>query len=158
MNFRMISLILVGLASLSITPTAAAAKDDANLGHDYRTFHADGTIAYGQIGDSYTADLVMYLATQRERFKLAFLRRDIGETIQYIIARIQLQFGRDGITKMQIPTLSVSFWRNIKRSERGTRIIRGARDRATVRAVEDHAISRDIFRRCSIFPLTKRGT
>lgn len=37
-------------------------KDEAGLGHDYRTFHADGRIEYGKIGDSYTADLVMYLA------------------------------------------------------------------------------------------------
>jgi ABC-type molybdate transport system substrate-binding protein len=37
-------------------------KDEAGLGHDYRTFMADGDIKYGQIGDSYTADLVMYLA------------------------------------------------------------------------------------------------
>jgi ABC-type molybdate transport system substrate-binding protein len=29
---------------------------------DYRTFHNDGKIDYGKIGDSYTADLVMYLA------------------------------------------------------------------------------------------------
>lgn len=41
--------------------TAYAAKD-AGLGHDYRTFHSSGEIKYGQIGDSYTADLVMYLA------------------------------------------------------------------------------------------------
>jgi molybdenum ABC transporter molybdate-binding protein len=37
-------------------------KDEAGLGHDYRTFMADGSIEYGKIGDSYTADLVMYLA------------------------------------------------------------------------------------------------
>ena len=35
---------------------------DAGHGHDYRTFHTDGKISYGQIGDSYTSDLVMYLA------------------------------------------------------------------------------------------------
>ena len=40
----------------------ALAADDAGLGHDYRTFHSDGKIDYGKIGDSYTADLVMYLA------------------------------------------------------------------------------------------------
>jgi molybdenum ABC transporter molybdate-binding protein len=44
------------------TPVMAAKKDAAGLGHDYRTFHADGTIDYGKIGDSYTSDLVMYLA------------------------------------------------------------------------------------------------
>lgn len=40
----------------------AAKKDDAGHGHDYRTFHVDGKIDYGHIEDSYTADLVMYLA------------------------------------------------------------------------------------------------
>jgi ABC-type molybdate transport system substrate-binding protein len=39
-----------------------AKKEDAGQGHDYRTFMADGEIKYGQVGDSYTADLVMYLA------------------------------------------------------------------------------------------------
>ncbi|NOX93139.1 MAG: ABC transporter substrate-binding protein, partial [Gammaproteobacteria bacterium] len=38
------------------------AAKDAGHGHDYRTFHTDGTIDYGEIGDSYTSDLVMYLA------------------------------------------------------------------------------------------------
>lgn len=37
-------------------------KKDAGHGHDYRTFLSGGDIKYGQIGDSYTADLVMYLA------------------------------------------------------------------------------------------------
>ena len=41
---------------------AKAEKKDAGHGHDYRTFHVDGTIDYGEIGDSYTSDLVMYLA------------------------------------------------------------------------------------------------
>jgi ABC-type glycerol-3-phosphate transport system substrate-binding protein len=40
----------------------AEKKDDAGLGHDYRTFMANGDIKYGQIGDSYTAELVLYLA------------------------------------------------------------------------------------------------
>ncbi len=39
-----------------------AEAEDAGQGSDYRTFHADGTIDYGKVGDSYTADLVMYLA------------------------------------------------------------------------------------------------
>ena len=38
------------------------AAEDADHNNDYRTFNADGTINYGQIGDSYTSDLVMYLA------------------------------------------------------------------------------------------------
>jgi len=37
-------------------------KKDAGHGHDYRTFLTGGDIKYGQIGDSYTSDLVMYLA------------------------------------------------------------------------------------------------
>lgn len=40
----------------------AEKEDDAGLGHDYRTFMTGGEIKYGQIGDSYTAELVMYLA------------------------------------------------------------------------------------------------
>jgi ABC-type molybdate transport system, periplasmic component len=48
--------------TLGTTLPALASKDEAGLGHDYRTFHADGRIEYGRIQDSYTADLVMYLA------------------------------------------------------------------------------------------------
>ena len=39
-----------------------AESEDAGHGKDYRTFHANGKVGYGSIGDSYTADLVMYLA------------------------------------------------------------------------------------------------
>lgn len=42
--------------------TSALAQEDAGHGNDYRTFHADGKIDYGKIGDSFTSDLVMYLA------------------------------------------------------------------------------------------------
>lgn len=41
---------------------AFAGDDDAGEEHDYRTIHANGKVEYGKIGDSYTADLVMYLA------------------------------------------------------------------------------------------------
>ena len=47
------------LLSLGVPALAAT---DVGEGHDHRTFNADGTVAYGQIGDSYTANLVMYLA------------------------------------------------------------------------------------------------
>ena len=54
------------LAAATIVVVGAAmpalAQDKAGLNKDYRTFHADGSIAYGEIGDSYTSDLVMYLA------------------------------------------------------------------------------------------------
>jgi len=51
--------LILGLAA-SVHPALAA--EDAGQGHDYRTFHSDGAIDYGKIGDSYTSDLVMYLA------------------------------------------------------------------------------------------------
>ena len=51
--------LAIGIVSLG---NGAYAAKDAGHGHDYRTFHADGTIDYGEIGDSYTSDLVMYLA------------------------------------------------------------------------------------------------
>ena len=54
-----IALALVG-GLLASSVTLSAEKDDHN--NDYRTFHVDGTIEYGKIGDSYTSDLVMYLA------------------------------------------------------------------------------------------------
>ena len=38
------------------------AGKDAGQGHDYRTFHSSGKIEYGNIADSYNAELVMYLA------------------------------------------------------------------------------------------------
>ena len=48
--------------SFFVGSAIAAKSDEAGLAHDYRTFHSNGEIEYGQIGDSYTADLVMYLA------------------------------------------------------------------------------------------------
>lgn len=54
--------ILAGLAMSCMLATGSLAQDDdAGHGRDYRTFTDDG-VSYGQIGDSYTADLVMYLA------------------------------------------------------------------------------------------------
>ena len=46
----------------SITAPLLAETKDAGHGKDYRTFHANGEIEYGSVDDSYTADLVMYLA------------------------------------------------------------------------------------------------
>ncbi len=47
---------------LSFFNVSAYAAEDAGHGHDYRTFHSNGHIDYGKIEDSYTSDLVMYLA------------------------------------------------------------------------------------------------
>ncbi len=41
---------------------AILAEEDAGHSFDYRTFHTGGMVDYGKIGDSYTSDLVMYLA------------------------------------------------------------------------------------------------
>lgn len=46
----------------TLTTTPSFAQKDSGHGHDYRTFHTNGDIDYGKIGDSYTSDLVMYLA------------------------------------------------------------------------------------------------
>ncbi len=56
--------LLAGAALTLGSPALLAAGEqaDAGLGHDYRTFHTGGKIDYGRIGDSYNADLVMYLA------------------------------------------------------------------------------------------------
>ena len=53
-----------GLALMAAQSVGAqeSGKGDVGKGHDHRTFHADGKVEYGQIGDSYNADLVMYLA------------------------------------------------------------------------------------------------
>jgi ABC-type molybdate transport system substrate-binding protein len=54
-----IALITIGMAFVGL---AQAEAEDAGHGKDYRTFHANGEIEYGSIEDSYTSDLVMYLA------------------------------------------------------------------------------------------------
>jgi ABC-type molybdate transport system substrate-binding protein len=54
--------LATALAPIALFGTMAMAAKDAGHGHDYRTFHVDGKIDLGNIGDSYKADLVMYLA------------------------------------------------------------------------------------------------
>lgn len=60
--FLPLGLLLLGLAATFITSQGYAKQNEAGHGHDYRTFHQNGQIDYGVISDSYTADLVMYLA------------------------------------------------------------------------------------------------
>lgn len=59
----MTTLQRLGAGILGVIASAglAFAQDDAGHGKDYRTFSADN-VAFGQIADSYTSDLVMYLA------------------------------------------------------------------------------------------------
>jgi ABC-type molybdate transport system substrate-binding protein len=56
---RFVIALTIGLTCLG---NGAFAAKDAGHGHDYRTFHTNGTIDFGEIGDSYNSDLVMYLA------------------------------------------------------------------------------------------------
>jgi len=56
-----VTFILAAVLTTLFAGTTHAAED-AGHGKDYRTFHSDGSIDYGNIGDSYSADLVMYLA------------------------------------------------------------------------------------------------
>jgi ABC-type molybdate transport system substrate-binding protein len=54
----LLSVLSLALSGISIN---ALAINNGEV-HDYRTFMSNGEIRYGQTGDSYTADLVMYLA------------------------------------------------------------------------------------------------
>ena len=56
-----IQMLSIMLFAGMIAPVAAE-TDDAGHGKDYRTFHTNGDVEYGAIENSYTADLVMYLA------------------------------------------------------------------------------------------------
>ena len=60
MNKYLVTFCTVFLAAT--TNPVAAKSDDAGHGKDYRTFHAGGETEYGLIENSYTSDLVMYLA------------------------------------------------------------------------------------------------
>ena len=60
MKNYLIAFCLIFLAG-TINPVAAK-DDDAGHGKDYRTFHANGEVEYGAIENSYSAELVMYLA------------------------------------------------------------------------------------------------
>ena len=59
---KLLPALLVTALVPGVYAIAGEGKKDAGHGHDYRTFHTDGKIDYGKIEDSYTSDLVMYLA------------------------------------------------------------------------------------------------
>jgi ABC-type molybdate transport system substrate-binding protein len=59
---KTVHLLAASLLSIGLVGGAVAEDDDAGHGKDYRTFHQNGTIDYGEVGDSFTADLVLYLA------------------------------------------------------------------------------------------------
>jgi len=62
MKLKIKSGVIAIVLSFISSGAIAAKSDEAGLGHDYRTFHGNGEIEFGKIGDSYTSDLVMYLA------------------------------------------------------------------------------------------------
>lgn len=62
MNIVVKTLSAAAVSLVLAAPSFAAEEDEADLGHDYRTFNAGGKIDYGNIEDSYKAELVMYLA------------------------------------------------------------------------------------------------
>ena len=55
------SLLALAISFMLVSCGGAGAKD-AGHNKDYRTFKTGGMVDYGNIGDSYTAELVMYLA------------------------------------------------------------------------------------------------
>ncbi len=55
--------VLICATAIALMPGAVMAENaDAGHGKDYRTFHVNGEIDYGSVADSYSAELVMYLA------------------------------------------------------------------------------------------------
>jgi molybdenum ABC transporter molybdate-binding protein len=54
--------ILSAILFAGLLGPVTADTDDAGHGQDYRTFHTNGEVEFGAIENSYTADLVMYLA------------------------------------------------------------------------------------------------
>lgn len=58
----MINRILTTAVAAIFFTGAAFAQEEESGDKDYRTFNAGGEVEYGAIEDSYTADLVMYLA------------------------------------------------------------------------------------------------
>ncbi len=70
------------------TVPAVAQKKGAGHNKDYRTFYRDGRVDYGKIGDSYTADLVLYLAGNQfmvmEELIQDFLKRNPGIRNVYV--------------------------------------------------------------------------
>ena len=60
MKFGTFTSLAVALGVATALSSSLIAVEEKNK--DYRTIYQDGRVDYGKIGDSYTADLVMYLA------------------------------------------------------------------------------------------------
>jgi len=59
---KIVTQMLTAVFFASLVTQVSAEIDDDGHGNDYRTFHTNGEVEYGAIENSYTADLVMYLA------------------------------------------------------------------------------------------------
>jgi len=62
LSIKLLAVAMMATVIPGVHSASVQAAKDAGHGHDYRTFHTNGKIDFGKIGDSYTSDLVMYLA------------------------------------------------------------------------------------------------
>ncbi len=87
-NRKNLSAILAGAGALAMVSGAGFAAVDAGHSKDYRTFMQGGEVKLGEIGDSYTADLVMYLAGNQfmvmEELVQDFLSKNPGVKSVYV--------------------------------------------------------------------------
>ncbi|HER26864.1 MAG TPA: ABC transporter substrate-binding protein [Rhodospirillales bacterium] len=75
---------LIGTTMMIATPAFSATDENK----DYRTFYQDGHIRYGNIGDSYKAGLVMYLAGNQfmviDELITDFMKKNPGISSTYV--------------------------------------------------------------------------
>lgn len=87
-NKKNLSAIMAGAGALAMISTTAFAAEHAGHNKDYRTFQQSGKVGYGEIGDSYSADLVMYLAGNQfmvmEELIEDFLKKNPGIKSVYV--------------------------------------------------------------------------
>jgi ABC-type molybdate transport system substrate-binding protein len=85
---RNLSAVMAGAASLMLVSGTGLGAEDAGHSRDYRTFLQGGDVRFGEIGDSYTADLVMYLAGNQfmvmEELVQDFLKKNPGIKSVYV--------------------------------------------------------------------------
>jgi ABC-type molybdate transport system substrate-binding protein len=83
-----LSAIVAGAGVFAMISGTSALAQDAGHSKDYRTFMQGGEVKTGEIGDSYTADLVMYLAGNQfmvmEELIQDFLKKNPGVKSVYV--------------------------------------------------------------------------
>jgi len=88
-NIRgILSAVMAGVGMFAVVSGVGHAAEDAGHSKDYRTFLQGGDIRYGEVGDSYNADLVMYLAGNQfmvmEELIQDFLKKNPGIKSVYV--------------------------------------------------------------------------